>query len=237
MAPSAAARILLVDDEAAILKLLTTILTRAEFQVKTAVTPADAIDALGHDFFDLVITDAIMPTTSGYDFVRTVRQHPLFGQVPILMLTKKRNREDVKKAVEVGVTDYILKPIDEHLLLEKVQQCMKKGGGKRELFELSLIGENHMAQVTSQAQLVSIGEGGLTALLPYKIGGLETVELKARIFDEIGIERPLFRVLSAQPVEGDSKTYETRFSFMGVPEEDLRKIRAWIQKELIRRRK
>jgi len=107
MGSAQAFRILLVDDEPAILKLLTSILRKAEFEVQTAPTPHDALDSLGHGFFDLVITDAIMPTTSGYDFVRTVRKHPLYGDVPILMLTKKRNREDVKLAVEVGVTDYV----------------------------------------------------------------------------------------------------------------------------------
>jgi len=87
------------------------------------------------------------------------------------------------------------------------------------------------------AQLVSIGEGGLSALLPFQLTGNQPIELRSRLFEEIGIGKPIFRVLTSEADDQTAGVYETRFSFVGMAEEDLRRIRAWIQKELIRRRK
>src|SRR6185312_14457496 len=95
----------------------------------------DALRLLSQKKFDLVITDAMMPKMTGLDLVRTIRRNPSFQHLPILMLTRKSDRSDVQKALEAGITDYVLKPIDEHLLLDKVTLSLKDdedGGRLRE---------------------------------------------------------------------------------------------------------
>jgi len=119
-------RVLVVDDEPAILALLVQMLTRSRCTVTTAESANQAHTLLesGTAQFDCIITDAVMPGVSGYDFVTRLRKDPRFRELPVLMLTRKRHRKDVKLAVEAGVTDYVLKPIDEALLLEKLRSCV-----------------------------------------------------------------------------------------------------------------
>jgi DNA-binding response OmpR family regulator len=129
--PAPPTRVLVVDDEPAILQFLNVLLTRSGCKVTMAESAVEARKMLDQDpkGFDCVITDAIMPEVTGYDFVTALRSDPKFVALPILMLTRKRHRKDVKLAVEAGVTDYVLKPIDDALLLEKLKICVAKRGG------------------------------------------------------------------------------------------------------------
>jgi DNA-binding response OmpR family regulator len=123
-------RVLVVDDEPAVLEVLKVVLGRAQCQVTTAETAQAAREILEQEptAFDCVITDAVMPDETGYDLVRALRAESRFARLPVLMLTRKRHRKDVKLAVEAGVTDYVLKPIDAALLLEKLKACLAKRG-------------------------------------------------------------------------------------------------------------
>ena len=234
------ARVLLVDDEGSVLALVKNILTRFNYEVSTALSGSEGLKLVHEEYFDCIITDAMMPVMSGYDFVRAVRKNPYYTQVPILMLTRKRNAADVKKAVDAGVNDYILKPIDEHLLLDKVSLSINKGG-KRHTFELPLMGFESLAMINLEAEILSISEAGLNIWLPIALGPDIAFTFTSRLFSEIGIEQPFLKLMQCHATD-DSPAHKgpgfhAQCSFMGVPETDLKKIRSWIQKEAIRRRK
>lgn len=235
------ARVLIVDDETSVLKLLKSMLGRANYKVETVSTAAQALDSLSKDVYDCVITDAVMPESSGYDLVRNLRSQPGFAELPILMLTKRRNREDVKLAVEAGVTDYVLKPIDEHLLLDKVGLCIKKNG-KRHVFETTIVGPDRKAQIELSCELVSISESECTLRLPFSLNPRQTFRLESSVFKDIGLENPLLKVLECRAIDTDSPDardfpYIAQLTFVGLPESDMRKIRMWTQREEIRRKK
>jgi DNA-binding response OmpR family regulator len=126
-------RLLVVDDEPAMLGILEHLLKRAGCEITLCDSGAKAIDILSAAPFDCVLTDAAMPGMSGYDLVREIRGRLGMTTFPVLMLTRKRHREDLKLAVEVGATDYVFKPIDEALLLEKIETCLRNSGKRRDL--------------------------------------------------------------------------------------------------------
>jgi len=107
------------------------ILTRAKYRVELCSTAKDALLALSKTPFDLVITDAMMPEMSGYDLAKAIRTQKAFQVLPILMLTGKKNRQDIKKALNAGVTDYVMKPVDEPLLLEKLKTLLRDSQDSR----------------------------------------------------------------------------------------------------------
>lgn len=234
-------RLLVVDDEPSILKLVQTLLSRANYDVVTAPSGTEGLKLLEESFFDCVITDAIMPVMTGYDLVRAIRNHPKHSALPVLMLTRKRHRQDVKHAVEVGVSDYVLKPIDESLLLDKVEFCVKKGGGRRHVFELTLMGDEAHAMAQMACQIRSLSETGITLFVPLMLTDEHTCAYRIPVFVQMGIESPLMKLVSCQPSpmapELKLLPYEAKYSFIGMAEEDLRKIRAWMQRESVRRRK
>lgn len=230
-APSA--KILVIDDEVAVLRLLKTLLARSNYEVTTAETAREALAMIESGRFDCVITDAVMPEMSGYDFVKTVRSNPRHAELPVLMLTRKRHRQDVKKAVEAGVTDYVLKPIDENLLIEKVELCLKKGGTPC-LPEVPLQGSDSSAEVAVGCQIVSLSETTLTLRLPFKLEERVPLQLRCRIFAEIGIDQPLLKIHRCEKIADDDPhseyPWEAKASFTHTPETDLHKVRSWLQK-------
>ena len=236
------ARLLVVDDEPAVLKLVKAMLTRAQYRVLTCGSGTEALKMLDEMDFDCVITDAVMPLMTGYDLVKAIRRHPSLASLPVLMLTRKRHRQDVKRAVEVGVSDYVLKPIDEHLLLDKVELCLTKGLGQRHIFELSVAGSQSQGSMSLAVEIISISETDIAIRVPLQLTPDYNFQFNLGIFAEIGINMPYLKFLKCDPASvdfADAKElgYEARFAFVGVPEADLKKIRNWLQKEMIRRRK
>jgi PleD family two-component response regulator len=99
--------ILIVDDQKTILITLEAILRQHNFNVFSCTNSIDAFDRFSNDHIDLVITDAIMPVGSnGYTLIASIRNAKKNAQVPIIMLTGKRERADVEKALSVGTETY-----------------------------------------------------------------------------------------------------------------------------------
>jgi DNA-binding response OmpR family regulator len=100
------ARILLVDDEEAILKLLRFPLEKEGYQVVTAKDGAEALQTFARESFDLVILDLMMPQVDGMEVCRRIRASSI---VPIVMLTAKSDEFDKVLGLEIGADDYIAK--------------------------------------------------------------------------------------------------------------------------------
>ncbi len=232
-------KILVIDDEPTTLNLLKILLTKASFEVVACSTAIQGLLELKQSVFDCIITDAILPHLSGYDFVKTVRKFPQFSNLPILMITRKRHRDDVKKAVDAGVTDYILKPVDEPLFLDKVELCIKRGLGKRYVFELPIEAPFEDAGIQLRCKILSLSESGITLGSPIPISENQAFTLKTRLFHDIGIDFPSLRLVQCELIPSHEEReagYEIKFSFLGLAEQDLRKIRTWMQRETIRRK-
>jgi CheY-like chemotaxis protein len=235
-------RLLVIDDDPSELKLVRHLLTRARYQVATSPSGPEGLQRLDSERYDCVITDAIMPSMSGYELVKAIRRDPKHANLPVLMLTRKRHRQDVKRAVEVGVTDYVLKPIDEHLLLDKVELCLQRGGGTRHVFECAIHGSQGDALASFEARISSLSESDLTIRVPFALPAEAAIQLTARLFDEIGIGVPLLRLARCVPATTDTPAeralpFEARYVFVGIAEAELQKIRTWIQRQEIQRRK
>jgi DNA-binding response OmpR family regulator len=235
--PGTVPRILVIDDEVAILRLLKALLGRLGYEVTTAESANEALSLLERSTYDCVITDAVMPAMNGYDFVKALRSSERHAELPILMLTRKRHRQDVKKAVEAGVTDYILKPIDENLLLEKVELCIKKNGPKAADRELPLSGSLAEAEIGVGCRIVSLGENSLTLRLQYRLAEHVPFQLRSRVFLEIGIEHPRFKLESCELKSADTNpdySWEAKISFERLSEGDANKIREWTHRQALK---
>lgn len=244
-------RILLIDDDPNLLRLAEAMLRKAGYEVSSATDPAHGLQILNRESleFDGVITDAMMPVLSGYEVVQTIRRHPRYSDIPILMLTRKRNAEDVKKAVQAGVNDYVVKPIDEALLISKLGLCLTRlpGSAKKpeqQVFETLVHGYEGEGHLRLPLQVTALSEAGLTLRLPVPVSGeapLSSEAFESTVFKEIGISVPMLRFLSCEKVkplaESPELEYEVRLTFVGITEKELMKIRNWIQKRELRRRK
>jgi len=72
----------------------------------------------------LIIADIMMPEMDGLEFISLVNQHPVWKEIPVIMCTALSDGETVKKAIEMGCRDYLVKPIDAPILLQKVRKAL-----------------------------------------------------------------------------------------------------------------
>ena len=122
---SAAARILVVDDEPQILRALRVILRDSGFEVVLAETGAEALDRASVRPPQAAIVDLMLPDTDGVELTRTLRQ---WSEMPILVLSAVGEEEQKVRALEAGADDYVTKPFGSRELVARLQAALRRGG-------------------------------------------------------------------------------------------------------------
>ncbi|ODU69747.1 MAG: DNA-binding response regulator [Novosphingobium sp. SCN 66-18] len=116
--------VLVVDDEADSLRLLTDTLEAGGITVLVATSGASALDLLGHVVPDLVLMDAVMPGMDGFETTARIKANPETAHVPVIFMTGLTESEHVIEGFEVGGVDYVRKPVNVHELLARVRVHM-----------------------------------------------------------------------------------------------------------------
>jgi CheY-like chemotaxis protein len=120
-----AGTILVVDDLPANRDLMSRRLERSGFRVLTAGSGAEALDAVRQSSVDMVLLDIMMPGMTGLDVLRTLRATRSSAALPVLMVTAKTDSEDVVEALALGANDYITKPVDFPVALERIKKELR----------------------------------------------------------------------------------------------------------------
>ena len=118
-----APRILLVDDELSVQKLLTYPLRKEGYDVIPALDGREALERLREDSFDLVVLDVMLPRMDGFDVCRAIRSR---STVPIIMLTAKTEETDKVLGLELGADDYITKPFSVREFRSRVKAVLRR---------------------------------------------------------------------------------------------------------------
>jgi len=118
--------ILLVDDEESLLEITSSILETEGYVAKTANSVSRAIEILNEAAPDLIVSDITMPGGSGFDFLTHVRSIPQLQHVPFVFLTAHSDMESIKTGKELGVDDYLTKPVDFYLLLSTIRGKLRR---------------------------------------------------------------------------------------------------------------
>src|SRR3970040_1353077 len=122
------ATILVVDDEPAMLQAVTEMLRAHECHVLTAEDGLQALQVLGQQSPDLIITDIMMPRMNGYQLYERVSANPRWTWIASLFLSGKSEKADLRFGKELGVDDYLTKPVDPADLLAAVLGRLKRFG-------------------------------------------------------------------------------------------------------------
>lgn len=116
-------RILIIEDEQAIQKILTEPLTFAGYKVTTASDGLEGINTFHTQTFDLIILDILLPKIDGYAVCEMIRQE---SKIPIILLTALDTEDDQIKGFDLLADDYITKPFSVRLVLKRVEALLRR---------------------------------------------------------------------------------------------------------------
>ncbi len=123
-------KVLVVDDEPQITRVLRTVLTSQGYQVRTAGEGEAALSSFNEWRPELVITDLFMPHMDGLELCRRIRS---LSNVPIIVLSVKGEERSKVEALDSGADDYVTKPFGIDELMARVRAALRRGGGDSEV--------------------------------------------------------------------------------------------------------
>ena len=192
-------KILVVDDEARMRKLVSDFLTKSGYMVLEAGDGSEALDI----FFEqkdiaLVILDVMMPKMDGWQTCREIRQ---YSKVPIIMLTARSDEKDELQGFQLGVDEYISKPFSPKILVARVEAILRRTGQTESEDKLSMGG------IVLDKEAHSVTIDGKEIELSYK-----EFELLAYFMENKGIALSREKILNNvwnYDYFGDARTIDT----------------------------
>jgi|LNFM01.1.fsa_nt_gb two-component system cell cycle response regulator len=144
------ARVLVVDDILANVKLLEARLSAEYFEILTANSGRAALEIIARERVDVVLLDVMMPGMDGFEVCRRIKQSPKHAHTPVIMVTALDQPSDKVEGLEAGADDFLTKPVDDIALITRV----------RSLARLKVLADELMMRA-STTQDMGIGAGGI----------------------------------------------------------------------------
>ena len=117
-------KILIAEDDKELRSLFSHILTKNGYFVKGVSNGKEALDALDKEYYDLIISDIMMPVMDGYEFIRLLRSTG--NQTPVMMITAKDAFDDMRQGFILGTDDYMIKPININEMVLRVCALLRR---------------------------------------------------------------------------------------------------------------
>ena len=117
-------KILIAEDDRELLELFSHVLTKHGYTVKDVSNGQEALDAIKNDYFDIIISDIMMPVMDGYQLVQALRESG--SQIPVLMITAKNAFDDMRQGFLSGTDDYMVKPVNVNEMVLRVGALLRR---------------------------------------------------------------------------------------------------------------
>lgn len=153
-------KLLIVEDDARLNNAICTFLNKNGYETKKCLNADEAYDAMYNDIFDLIISDIMMPGTDGFEFAKTVRD--LDREIPILFVTAREDKLSKQKGFEIGIDDYMVKPVEFDELLWRTEALLRRAKISKDksitLKSLTMNADEHTAYVNGEIVPLTVRE-------------------------------------------------------------------------------
>ena len=152
-------RILIVEDDKELRSLFERVLVKNGYTVSQAANGQQALDAIDREYYDLIISDIMMPVMDGYELVRSLRDAGI--TTPVLMITAKDAFDDMRLGFLSGTDDYMIKPINVNEMVLRVGALLRRSQMINE--RRQVIGDTVL-----ECDSLTVTSGGKSMVLPQK---------------------------------------------------------------------
>jgi DNA-binding response OmpR family regulator len=146
-------KLLIVDDETRMQKLLQLLLEPKGYICKTVSNGIDALDTMKREAIDLILLDIMMPNMNGWETAKAIRE---FSDVPIIMLSARDTNIDMLEGFSKGADDYITKPFDEDILIARIEAMLRRTKKLGEIEFKGLIWDAKVHAVNYKSETISL---------------------------------------------------------------------------------
>ncbi len=117
--------ILVCEDDPLLVDLLQYRLVASGYEVAVARDGQEAIDHLAETLPDAIVLDAMMPVMDGFEVLRRVREGPATANIPVIMLSARKQEDDIVAALRLGANDYVVKPFMPEELIVRLDRIVR----------------------------------------------------------------------------------------------------------------
>ena len=219
--------VLIVDDDEDIRKLLNKILTGAGFTVLSAENPEEGRKILAENPPHLIISDLHMEPEDGFSFIRNIKMNKQYSHLPILVLSALNDFSSVKKAIALGVTDYVIKPLQAPMLLRKLRKALLN---KDFIKWTTPAGLEPIMDGSFPTTIVSMGETGYTLASHFKLSPNKDIKPMVDAFEEMGLSEVVQRS-SSMSRSHSGGLFLNDITLLGIGDNHSSKIRQFLSKK------
>ncbi len=126
-----ATKVLICDDDPLLLELMEFRLRAKGYEVIKAVDGAEALARAAGDEPDIIVLDAMMPKSDGFEVLARIKSDRLLSGTPVIMLTARKGEKDIVSALEKGADDYLVKPFIPEELLARLARLVARKDSNR----------------------------------------------------------------------------------------------------------
>lgn len=152
-------KILIVEDDLELCRLFSHVLAKNGYTVTEASNGREALDTMLHDYYDVIITDIMMPVMDGYEFVRSVRESG--NTTPIMVITAKDAFDDMQMGFISGADDYMVKPVN-------VNEMVLRAGALLRRAQMMSNRKQVIGETTLDSDSLTVTSAGVSSVLPQK---------------------------------------------------------------------
>ena len=152
-------KILIAEDDVELRQLFQHVLSKNGYYVNGVSNGREALDALEQDYYDLIISDIMMPVMDGYELVRSLREKG--STTPVLMITAKDAFDDMRQGFLMGSDDYMIKPVNINEMVLRVGALLRRA---------QMINERRqtIGGTVMECDSLTVTSGGASMILPQK---------------------------------------------------------------------
>src|ERR1700684_3860790 len=192
------ARILVVDDVPANVKLLEARLSAEYFDVLTASNGAEALEICARAECDIILLDVMMPDIDGFEVCRRLKSNPTTHFIPVVMVTALDSPADRVRGLEAGADDFLTKPVSDVVLIARVRSLVRLKMMTDELRMRAVTSREIGIEKPAREAIADTGKGGRVLVVEDRKGSYERLQALLAGEHEVEIEPDpadaLFRV-------------------------------------------